>query len=212
MKNNTFGFATPLICLLFLLPVTLAQADVGGPYGEYYMAYSGPETLTLMVTPDGSGLSFDEAFLPWGDTEDATITLELKNANWEPVANFPREDLWLESHFDGLIPCVGGTIADSNTDAFGITWWQDPVFGGGSSEPLTVVLVNGSPIELTSGVNLRFNSPDINGDLVVNLVDVALFASDFFGAYHFRADLYRDGVINLQDLATFAQAFGTSCP
>lgn len=212
MKNSNFLFLTALFCLLFILPFTTAVADVGGPYGEYYMAYSGPETLTLMVAPDGSGRSFDEAFLPWGNTEDATITLELKNANWEPVANFPREDLWLEAQNGGLIPCVGGTIADANTDAFGITWWQNPVLGGGSSEPLTIVLVNGAPIELTTGVNLRFNSPDINGDLVVNLIDVALFSQDFFGAYDFRADFHRDGIINLQDLATFAQAYGGTCP
>lgn len=212
MKNNNFPCAVALFCLLFLLPVAPVQGDVGGPYGEYYMAYTGPETLTLMVTPDGGGRTFDEAFLPWGDTEDATITLELKNANWDPVANFPREDMWLEAQNGGLIPCVGGTIADANTDAFGITWWQNPVLGGGSSEPLAIILVNGSHIELSSGVNLRFNSPDINGDLVVNLIDVAMFSNDFFGAYDFRADFYRDGVINLQDLATFAQAYGGVCP
>jgi hypothetical protein len=212
MKRIHFPVATALLVSLLLLPAAIAQADVGGPYGEYYMAYSGPETLTLMVRPDGGGRSFDEAFLPWGDTADATITLELRNANWDPVSNFPAEDLWLESYDDGLVPCLGGTIADANTDALGMTRWQNPLFGGGNSEALTLVLVNGSQLESTGGVHLSFNSPDINGDLVVNLTDVAQFAADYFGVFAFRSDFHRDGMINLQDLATFAQAYGATCP
>lgn len=212
MKRLRFSAATTFFFSLMLLPVGIVQADIGGPYGEYHMAYPGGETLTLMVRPDGGGRSFDEAFLPWGETADATITLELRNANWDPIPNFPREDMWLVSYDDGLVSCVGGTIADADTDAFGITHWQNPLFGGGYSEALTIVLVNGAPPESTNGVHLSYNSPDINGDLVVNLTDVALFAVDFFGAYNFRSDLFRDGIINLQDLGTFAQAYGTVCP
>jgi hypothetical protein len=61
-------------------------------------------------------------------------------------------------------------------------------------------------------VSLGYNSPDLNGDLVVNLTDLALFAGDFFGPYVLRSDLYRDSQINLQDLAVFAQGFSASCP
>ncbi len=212
MKIIFFPASTVFLFCLILLLAAIAQAGVGGPYGEYDMAYQGPETLTLLVRPDGGGDSFDDAFLPYGQREDATITVEVKDANWDPIPNYPREDLWLESEDDGLVSCISGTIADANTDALGMAHWQNPLFGGGYSEALTVVMVNGSLIEMTIGVHLSFNSPDINGDLIVNLTDVAMFAMDFFGGYQFRSDLFRDGQINLQDLATFAQAYGTTCP
>lgn len=212
MKRIAISGAILFHLILLLLPTELVLADIGGPYGDYIMAYPGPETLTLLVRPDGGGRSFDDALLPWGDTADATITLVLRNANGDPVPDFPREDMWLVSDDDGLVPCVSGTIADANTDAAGMTQWQNPLFGGGYSEALTEVRVNGAPIELTIGVHLSFNSPDINGDLVVNLTDVALFAMDFFGDYQFRSDFFRDGQINLQDLATFAPAYGATCP
>jgi hypothetical protein len=212
MEKLATAARVALLSGLILLPATFVQAGIGGPYGDYYLAYTGPEALTLLVRPDGAGRSFDAAFLPGGATADATLTLELRNANWEPVPNFPREDVWLEAVDDGLVPCLGGTIADADTDALGITHWQNPLCAGGVSQGPTIVLVNGALIELTSPVALGFNSPDLNGDLVVNLTDLALFAGDYFGPYAFRSDLYRDTQINLHDLAVFAPAFGASCP
>ena len=76
----------------------------------------------------------------------------------------------------------------------------------------TIVLVAGSPIELTSPVDLGFNSPDINGDLLVNLTDVQTFTADYYGGYLFRSDFHRDGIVNLSDLAPLAYAIGAACP
>ena len=45
---------------------------------------------------------------------------------------------------------------------------------------------------------------DIDGDGHVGLPDVTWLAMDFFGSYHFRSDLQRDGVINLSDLGRLA--------
>jgi hypothetical protein len=62
-------------------------------------------------------------------------------------------------------------------------------------------------------LNVSFNSPDINGDLVVNLSDIAFFASDFFSpGYNYRSDFNYDQVINLQDVAMLAGAVGAFCP
>mgnify|MGYP002395752203 CR=1 FL=1 len=48
---------------------------------------------------------------------------------------------------------------------------------------------------------------DINGDGVVNLADIGLFASLFFSpTYDPRVDLDCDGVISLADIGLFAQA------
>ena len=213
MIRRSCLFLIALLPCLLILPVTYAQTtDIGGPYGEYDMAYQGPETLTLFVVPDGSGDTFDQARLPYGGTEDATITVLIVDANWVPIASFPAEDIWLESEDNGLIPCNGGTIADANTGADGTTQWLDPVLGGGHSQALTVVLVNGALLELTSGVRLSLNSPDLNGDRSVNLTDVQLFTVDFYSGENFRSDFYRDGIVNLSDLAMLAPTVGAACP
>jgi len=211
--HRNFARAAFLFCLM-IFSSTFAHADIWGPYGEYSMAYPGQEFLTLLVLPDGGGNQLDEARLPSGGTADATITLLLRDAYNDPIPNYPREDMWLESEDGGLVLCQGGTIADSDTDQFGMTRWLNPLRGGGHSQTLTVVKVSGAEPELTQGVRLNFNSPDINEDLIVNLLDVALFAEDFFqySVYSFRSDFYRDGTINLADLAVFAPAIGAHCP
>ena len=206
------SFSAFLACFA-VMTAAVAIAGIGGPYGEYSMAYPGSETLTLFVVPDGSGDNFDQAFLPYGGRADATITLLLKGADDQPIAYFPREDMWLESQDSGLTVCMGGTIADANTDSGGLTQWLNPVHAGGNSQELTLVFVNGSTLEMTGGVKLSYNSPDINGDLAVNLSDVQLFAGDFFDpAYNFRSDFYRDGSVNLSDLPPLAAAIGAACP
>lgn len=199
----------PSLCLLF---ATGVQAGIGGPYGEYSMEYQGPEILTLFVVPDGSGETFDRASLPYGGQADATITLWVRDALDDPLPNFPREDMWLVSVDGGLIPCPAGSIADANTDSQGATRWTQPLHAGGHSESLTEVMVNGSPLESTTGVRLGFNSPDINGDLTVNLTDVQIFTADFYGGFDFRSDFNRDETVNLSDLPQMAQAFGAGCP
>ena len=50
------------------------------------------------------------------------------------------------------------------------------------------------------------NSPDLNGDLLVNLADLSLFAQDYFGPYNYRSDLRWDGDLDLGDLVVFAVA------
>jgi hypothetical protein len=211
-RRSGISISTIILCLL-VTPVTYAQTTgIGGPYGEYDMAYQGSETLTLFVVPDGSGDTFDQATLPYGGTEDATITLLLLDGSYDPIANFPMEDIWLESRDAGLVPCPGGTTPDANTDAAGITTWSAPLRAGGYSQAIADVLVNGSRLEYASGLALSFNSPDINGDLKVDLTDMQLFAVDFFSSYDFRADFHRDGIVNLSDIPQMALAIGADCP
>jgi len=212
MNRLTLVFLTPFLFCLFAFPVISVQAGVGGPYGEYQMAYQGPEALTLLVVPDGSGGALNEASLPLGGTEDATITLFVFDTGYDPIALFPAEDMWLESEDNGLILCNEGSIADADTDIDGRTQWVDPLFGGGHSQALTVVKINGMTPELTSGVNLSFNSPDINGDLIVNLSDVPLFVRDYYSDNDFRSDFHRDGIVNLSDLVPLVRAIGANCP
>ena len=203
-----------LLCL-FLFPAAYADTTgIGMPTGVYGMAYQGPETLTLFVVPDGSGNSFDQASLPYGGQADATITLLLMDPMNDPIAHFPFEDMWLESRDAGLVPCRGGTTADANTDAAGITTWATPLHAGGHNQSLMDVIVNGSTLDQAAPLALSFNSPDINGDLIVNLTDLQIFAEDFYNLFNasFRSDFHRDGVVNLSDLPPMAEAIGAACP
>ena len=167
------------------------------------------ETATLLVVPDGSGAPLTAARRPDGSPVDATIQLTLIDACYDPIAHYPREDMWLESVDQGLVLCAGGSIADHNTDLQGMTTWSQPIRGGGHSVAGCKVVVSGT---LSFPLPLRFNSPDLNGDLAVSLVDVARFAGAYFGPYRFEADLRADGALNLSDIAVMAAHVGADCP
>jgi hypothetical protein len=78
--------------------------------------------------------------------------------------------------------------------------------------PTGMIGVTGLALVSDSGLDIQFNSADINGDLVVNLVDLGTFSADFNGPYHYRSDFFWDGILNLVDLGQFAPAFGAICP
>ncbi|RKY67967.1 MAG: hypothetical protein DRP97_06840 [Candidatus Latescibacterota bacterium] len=183
-----------------------------GEYSSATMAYSGSDAVSVMVLPDGTGDSLAAARLLDGTVVDATITLVLNDCWGVPIASFPSEDLWLESPDGGLVSCPGGTIADANTNAEGITVWQAPLRAGGQSEAGCVIMINGMSLLYAAPLDVRFNSPDLNGDLVVNLIDVALFGGDFYGTYQVRSDFSRDGVLSLSDVVLMALAVGSACP
>lgn len=58
----------------------------------------------------------------------------------------------------------------------------------------------------------RIASPDLTGDLVLNLADLTLFTGDFYTyeSYDPRSDFDGDGVVNLSDLFVFATYFMTA--
>ena len=208
-----FKIVILVFSISFLVQPCFADTDVPSlELSEAFIAYDGPGTPTLLVVPDGNGNPFTEAHAEQGNVVDATITLYLRDSQGVPIANFPREDLWLETAESGVVPCLGYMIADQHTDANGVTMWANPPIAGGHSQGPVLVLVNGSALTSNSGLPLKFTSPDINGDLVVNLQDLAILASDYFSDYNFRSDLTGDGYLNLSDIYIFAQHFGAHCP
>jgi hypothetical protein len=109
--------------------------------------------------------------------------------------------------------------ADLPTNNVGQTQFTMAYYGGSWVEAATTggtyvwLLENsGAWNRIPTPLNVSYNSPDINGDLVVNLSDVALFANDFFTGYNYRSDYNYDQIINLTDLALFASAIGSTCP
>jgi hypothetical protein len=75
--------------------------------------------------------------------------------------------------------------------------------------------VAGAPIA-GGGVDLQFNSPDINGSLDVNLSDVVAFTQLLGGNFAdhplFAGDYNNDGTINLSDVVRFTGGIGSQCP
>ena len=71
-------------------------------------------------------------------------------------------------------------------------------------------MINGDPLAGTLGV--LYNSPDIDGNGVVNLTDAQLITVDYFvGGYDFRSDLLYDSIVNNDDISIMAAAIGASC-
>ncbi len=200
--------------LLGVLVVSMASmAWAGIPDLTLSSATAGASGASVFCLPNGQGNSFDLAKDGSGNTVDATIHLTLLDSNGDPIALYPFEDLWLQTSANGLVACANGTAADASTDAAGLTQWQNPLFAGGNSGGETVnVYVAGSPLN-HPGMNILFNSADIDGSLTVNLGDVTLFADLYNNSPNaFDGDFYYDGVINLGDITLMAFGNGTMCP
>ncbi|MCB1184476.1 hypothetical protein KDM41_13690 [bacterium] len=214
-SGHRFIAVVALIALLAVLPRgAAAQTGFCDPadVSTATLAATGPGPYSLMVTPGGTGDAFTAARDQSGNPVDVTITYTLRDCAFVPVADFPAEDMWLEADDGGLVVCVGGSIADADTDAGGTTSWTRPLRAGGSSTAGCRVMVNGAP-GMWGTFPLWFNSPDLNSDGTVNLIDVPVFATDFFGGvYRYRSDFHCDGVINLVDLVRFAGGLGAACP
>jgi len=158
------------------------------------------------------GLALNEAEIyNDGSVIDATITLHVLDWNGMPIPLYPAEDMWLESYDGGLALCPGGSIADFDTDVNGETSWTSSLRAGGHSMSSCVVHISGMAL-CQAPFDIYFNSADVNGDGVVNLSDVAVFAAAVFYEFDYSFDFLPDGVLNLSDIGRFASAIGASCP
>jgi hypothetical protein len=171
-----------------------------------------PTQVSICNLPNGQGWPLTQTKAVGSPTwVDATITLTLKDYYDDPVVGAPAEDLWLETTRSGLVHCAGGTTADGPTNELGQTTWSHSLRAGGYSDrqagELTRVMV-GLPADffpfLDPDVNILHNSPDIDGNFIIDLRDTAFFARDLKVAYNYRSDFFYDGVINISDTWRFA--------
>ena len=212
-------FAGIFVCTLMLGVCSFAVAGIpNAPDCDATMAYSGGSVLALFNLPAGNGNSFTSAHVKdTGAIVDATITLIVRDDAHNVIPNVPAADMWLESADGGMIACAGGTIADVDTDASGITRWANPLAAGGYSESNCLVQVGASGTANGGVFALHFNSADLNGnggnpDGEVNLIDVTAFATIYYGTYNFAADLFADGGLDLLDVTSLATGNGSVCP
>ncbi len=172
--------------------------------------------VSVYSLPNGNGKALTSAKAISSTTPvNATITLTLKDGNGDPIFLYPSEDMWLETSLGGLVHCAGGTVASASTNALGVTTFVNAILGGKQSNRVsaekTIVLISGTPLS-GSQLDILFNSPDIDGNLVVNLSDTVLYAQNATGAYHYRSDFFFDNAINLSDTVLYAQGIGAVCP
>ncbi len=189
-------------------------------------ALSGP--VSLYTKPDGTGDPLTAAQL-WDGTVgsapasvDATIVVRLTDGLGNPVVGFPAANITVASQYGGWYQC-GSTVltADAATDVNGETTISGALFGGGSSAPGELLVVNvNSPLLGTTtypgglaGLDYRVNSAEMTGDGIVNLSDVAAFSAVYYDpSYDYAGDYRWDGIVNLSDLSVLAGSIGISCP
>jgi hypothetical protein len=171
-------------------------------------AYSDEGTMWICPRGDGN-------LAAW--TVPSGIVVHLLDHDGAPCADIPRQDVWLTSTTTTLAFCQSTAIADSDTDPDGFTSFShaSPPGGGcdhnelaGGQLDLKVVAMGAT---ISSSIPLSLNSPDINGDLLVNLADVGPFSLALNGAYSFCADFWPDGLINLTDVAILSAHLGHAC-
>jgi hypothetical protein len=208
-----------LLCLS-VGSASIAPATAGVPLEFFaHPSYAAGQPVSVYTLPDGSGHPLSSCFSLGGGRIDATIELTMMNGLGQILTQYPAEDIWLEAHGpNDLVLCAQGAIVDGPTDALGRTSFSGPFRGGGA-----LAAIHGQTeffLVSTAGdycadwiyVPISVNSPDVDGNLVVNLSDVVLFAEDFYGAYDYRSDFHWDGMINLSDLVLLVQGFGAACP
>jgi hypothetical protein len=202
------------VCAMIIGSAALAFAGVPDlDESTASRAYAGTETLSLFNLPNGGGKPFAEAFLPGGNTANAEITLIVRDGLGVAVVGFPFQDMWIESTDGGLVACSGNAVADFNTNDLGETFWVNPLLAGGASSALCQVIINGDPLTSDAGLQISFNSPDLNADGDVNLIDAGFFTSDLFEVnYFYRSDFNFDNNVDLVVAGFMASGLGASCP
>jgi len=219
-----------VVALSFAAAVTLCGAGntaAQGPVAQNSMAFlatPGLPDVSMFLVPDGTGSPFSNCFQRGGNQVTAQIIVTLLDASFMPVPNWPATNVRLEHSLSPLIWCPNifypppnhaPNLADGPTNAAGQTTFTMSYHGGGWVVGPTFVWVleaSGTWAQIPVPLNVAYNSGDINGDLVINLVDVGIFAAIFYGPYHYKADFNFDHLVNLIDVAMLAGVYGASCP
>lgn len=167
-----------------------------------------PGPISVCVLPDGVARTFT---FPG---HEVNAVLHFRVEDWENTPPHPAVPVeWLDGGPESV--CLPYEV-EIPSDSEGWVTWVPDLQGGGHRGPdeavnlsLWIPVCPNQLLEPSEGV--YFNSPDISGDLKVDLVDVQLFAGDLFGEYDFRSDFNWDGTLNLIDVQIMAQAMGSTC-
>lgn len=207
--NTRYGLMLAVYFLFFVTAIPGVAAG-GGSLCDGDWCYPCPPMVVpegvIFITPGGNGPSLA--------AQGMILEVEMVECNGEIPPTVPG-DITLQPP-DGTVQFCGPVVADSPLDAEGRTQFSGVLAGGGSlladgdHQLWTHVYLFGTYTTVSGDVS--FVSPDLNGDLRVDLGDVAMFGMLFIEpGYDFRADLNRDGNIDFADIANLAIHFGERC-
>ena len=169
---------------------------------------------SMLLWPPDSPVPVDSYFLfdangPVVDPYELKVLIDTWHCEpGEAAAGVQMEYLQGVSHSANMAFAEPTAHLSGPTDAAGVAEIVLPLRGGGHGTYSDWGL-SGPNVAccLNLDTHLRINSPDINGDLTVNVTDLSMFATDFFGAYDYRSDLHWNGAIDLGDLTYFSRAY-----
>jgi hypothetical protein len=199
--------------LALLAFASIANAGIVDPQWSSATLTNSPAELN--VAPGGA----ESLVFP----NDHTIDVYVNDSGQNPV-EIVASDIWLEN--PGTAPCPGGWIADSSTfspdpghTTFTGTLRGGTPLGGNCRGSQTDVVAVGNSIET---LDLRFHSPDLNGDGSVTVGDFGVFASCYnlpCSDSCWCADLDKsdetepEACVKVGDFAVFASFYNISeCP
>lgn len=229
MKSSPPTLASLAALLIAIAPsaTRAGTPDAANSKVHFPVSESTNYSMVLYIQPDGTGPALNNTRVrdPYLGVIDATILVELRDSDNVLVLGYPAADVWLEAQNGGLSFCVDNpAIADFASEQRGggefewCTEFSGPFYGGGHTDPaagdqVVVMTASTGSTPVTAHLSdLQMNSADINGDLVVNLIDLGIFAGDYFGTYNFRSDFVPDNQVNLGDIGRMASGMGTACP
>ena len=211
LKGKLAVLALVAVCCIVMINGT-ANAGIIDPCVSYWELHATVTPCPLFVCPQGDTDSFiDQGWWIW---------ICVLDINEVPIPNVPAADFWLVDcdplNDATLCGCAASSNADSNSNAAGMTTMSlTGLQGGGCADGMALV-IQGFVVQdsLTNcatvfccPINLR--SPDIDGSLGVDLVDLSIFASSFPpNPPDPCCDMNVDGSVGLQDLSLFAFHFG----
>ena len=183
------------------------------------------DDISMFLVPNGTGTPLSWCFERGGTPVVAEILVTMRDADGNVIVDWPASFIRLEYSDSPLIwcdtssfppPAHAPNFADAPTNEEGQTKFTMAYYGGGAVEGPTYVWNVADPWgyyqRIATPVNVSYNSADINGDRIVNLTDVGLFASDYFSGYRYRTDFNYDQRHTLVDVGMFATALGAACP
>lgn len=199
-----------LLCLLCGMLGSVAAAPARGELPDPTLSFARSDVASMWVCPrsDGNAAAW---VVPTG------IEAFLKKADGSPLALVPAADIWLTSTSSSFVFCGGAMLAELESDENGMAAFShySPPAGGclpnqTPGQPLSLRVV-AMGVSIPSNIPFSLNSPDITGDLQVNLGDVGPFSAALNGTYNWCSDFFADGVVNLSDVGIFSAHLGHGC-
>lgn len=209
-----------VVCLLVVASLIVvnstANAGIIDPCRSYWQLHANVTPCPLFACPAGDTTSF-LSFGWW-------IELCVLDQDGVGIENVPPNDIWfIDCDPNADLNLCGGsasTAADSLTNAAGMTSMSlGTLAAGGCVNGLALVIQGFTVLDSTTTCTSDFccpiwmRSPDISGDLVVDLTDLAVFGICFEVPHTVPpanpcCDFDLNNDVDLTDLALFAFHFG----